>query len=385
MQNATSSQLNGQGNSPRDSPVNTRETGLKRVLLVHGGIVPHYRIPIYGYLSEYLRRYGFDLIVTSDGIQLGVSTALGFRHIQLRLSALRIARLIRSIGADIVIDFMELKHRYLFPTYFLAKGIMRRKMIYWGQGRDLLDAEHKVKNSAYMLEQSMCSAIILYAEHLKKYIPEYFHRKTFIANNTLCLTYRGLPAGTKREDVLAGYGIATPKNIICVGRMQKRKRTDHLIEAFASMNRPDVGLIFIGPDPDGVLKDVERENIHKLGPIYGDDKFHLLTSSDVYCLPGAVGLSIVDAFHCGLPLVTEEGDESAEIMYLKDGVNGFIVPRDDIRGLKEKLSLLIDDDDLRSRLSDAAKREISSQGSMDGFCKGFLNALNHAIGRGACR
>ncbi len=32
-----------------------------RVLLIHAGIIPHYRVPIYSYLSSYLKRYGFDL------------------------------------------------------------------------------------------------------------------------------------------------------------------------------------------------------------------------------------------------------------------------------------------------------------------------------------
>ena len=29
---------------------------------------------------------------------------------------------------------------------------------------------------------------------------------------------------------------------------------------------------------------------------------------DVYCIPGAIGLSIVDAQFCGLPVVTEDVD-----------------------------------------------------------------------------
>ena len=79
--------------------------------------------------------------------------------------------------------------------------------------------------------------------------------------------------------------------------------------------------------------------------MYGDERFDLLSASDVYCLPGAVGLSIVDAFHCGLPFVTEDGDESAEIAYLKHGVNGFIVPRGDVKGAGGGPAALLDDDD----------------------------------------
>ena len=40
-----------------------------RVLLLHGGKIPHYRVPIYGYLNSCLRRSGFALTVVADGIQ----------------------------------------------------------------------------------------------------------------------------------------------------------------------------------------------------------------------------------------------------------------------------------------------------------------------------
>ena len=352
-----------------------------RVLLIHPGIIPHYRVPIYGYLSSYLKGYGFDFIVISDGIQADKPHTMDFQYEEIPLSILRIAQFIMRQKIDVIIDFMELRNLYLFPTYLIAKGLLRLKMIYWGQGRDLLDANSRLKNFAYATEQAMCDAIILYAEHLKKYIPKRFYKKTFVANNTLFLDYPGLTPGFTKANVLTEYGIKTKKNIICMGRMQKRKRLDHLAEALSYMNRPDIGLILVGPDPEGVLDTINGDNVYKLGPIYGDKKFDLLAASDVYCLPGAVGLSIIDAFHCGLPTVTEAGDESAEIMYLKDGVNGFIVPRGNIKVLAQKLLLLLDDNQLRERFSLAAKQGIAENANMDKLCAGFRDALFYATGK----
>ena len=354
-----------------------------RVLLIHPGIIPHYRVPIYGYLSSYLKSYGFNCIVISDGIQADTQHIINFQYEEMPLSILSIARFIRRQKIDVIIDFMELRNLYLFPTYFIAKGLLGLKMIYWGQGRDLLDADARLKNLAYATEQAMCDAIILYAEHLKKYIPKRFHKKAFVANNTLYMDYPGLPPGMTRENVLTQYGIKTKKNIICMGRMQKRKRLDRLAEALVYMNRPDIGLILVGPDPEGVLNKIRGDNIYKLGPIYGDKKFDLLSVADVYCLPGAVGLSIIDAFHCGLPFVTEAGDESAEIMYLKDGVNGFIVQRGSIQELARKLLLIIDDNQLRERFSIAAKQEIKENGNIEKLCAGFRDALFYATGKTA--
>lgn len=351
-----------------------------RVLLIHPNFVPHYRIPIYNYLSAYLKGYGFELIVISDRIDAKSVHDIDFQFKEMALSTISIAQLILRRKINIIIDFMELKNLFLFPTYVIAKGILRRKMVYWGQGRDLLDAGARIKNLAYAVELAMCDAIILYAEHLKKYIPKSFHKKVFIANNTLYIKYSGFPPGLTKEKILEQYGIHTKKNIICMGRMQRRKRLDHLVEALVQMNRPDIGLILVGPDPDGVLDNVNGENIYKLGPIYGEKRFDLLSASDVYCLPGAVGLSIVDAFHCGLPFVTEDGDESAEIMYLKDGVNGFIVPRGKTEDLAAKLSLLLDDNLVHQQLSVAARQEIIENGSIERLCAGFKNALCYASG-----
>ena len=337
-----------------------------RVLLINQSMIPHFRVPVYGYLSRYLHKYGFEFMVASEGIQSGNPHPIEFQYAEIPLSVRSLTRFIWRQQIDVIISWVDMKYLYLFPMYLIAKGILGKKMIYWGQGRDLLDREARIKNLAYTTEQALCDAIILYADHLKKYVPCRFHKKVFIANNTLCLSYPGLPS-EERENVLAEYGIHTKKNIICMGRMQKRKKVDHIVEALAYMKRPDIGLILVGPDPDGILNKIEGDNIYKLGPIYGVKKFDLLSAADVYCLPGAVGLSIIDAFHCGLPFVTEYGDESAEIMYLKDGVNGFIVPRGNLQEMAEKLMLLLDNDELRWQFSDAAKREIAENGHIESY------------------
>ena len=265
---------------------------------------------------------------------------------------------------------------YLFPILLLTK-ILRKKAIYWGHGVDLLGQRAiRLKYFLYSIEHWLSDAIILYGEHLRKNVKSQFHDKIFIANNTLHFNKYKIKHSDKYS-ILSKYNIITSKNIICMGRMQKRKRLDHLLKAFELLNRRDVGLILVGPDRKGILRNVNGNNIYKLGPIYGNEMLDLLSASDVFCLPGAVGLSIVDAFYCGLPIVTENGDASPEIMYLQDGVNGFVVPRGDVHQLAEKLQLLLDDATLRDKFSRAAKREISTNGHIDNLCRGFTNALRY--------
>ena len=164
---------------------------MPRVLLIHGSYIPHYRVPVYGYLSSYLKRYRFDLIVVSAGIQPDSPHAIEFQYVEMPLSILSLARFIYRQQIDIIILFIDIRHLYLFPTYLIGKGFLGRKMVWWGQGRDLADREARIKNLAYATEHALCDSIILYAEHLKKYVRRRFHKKIFVANNTLCISYPG--------------------------------------------------------------------------------------------------------------------------------------------------------------------------------------------------
>jgi glycosyltransferase involved in cell wall biosynthesis len=353
---------------------------MSRVLLLHGGTIPHYRVPIYNYLTAYLKRQRFELVVGSEGVQPNSPHQVQFRLFEMPLSTLSVARLVYREQIDVVIMFVDMRHLYLFPTYAIAKGLLRRKMVWWGQGRDLLAVKKvRIKNLAYSTEHLLCDSIILYAEHLRKYVSARFQAKVFIANNTLCMESPSPISQERKRAILAEHQITTRKNIICVGRLQRRKRLEKLIMAVRQLNRADVGVILVGPDADGVMGELQGRNVYSIGSLYGQDKIDLLLAADIYCLPGAVGLSIVDAFHCGLPFVTEEGDESAEIMYLRDGINGFIVPRDNVEALAQRLSLLLDDEELRSRFSKAALREVSGNAHIDRLCEGFAEALQHAV------
>lgn len=348
---------------------------MKSVFLINQAKTPHYRVPVYNHLGAYLASQGYALTVVSDGIQDGCRVEVKFAHRDIPLSFSSLARLIWEDKPDAVIFWVGLRYLYLFPILLLVKAL-GKKAIYWGHGSDWAKKSYRIlQTAANNLQYTLCDALVLYAEHQKKHLSRRWDRKTFIANNTLCFDEEQPPSLPPRV-VLDRYHIKTRKNIICMGRMQRRKRLEDLYAAFQLLNRRDIGLILVGPDTDGILDELQGEAIYKLGPIYGEERLELLAAADLFCLPRAVGLGIVDAFHCGVPLVTEEGDETPEIMYLKNGVNGFIIPKGDVCQLAEKLALLLDDPALRARFSDAAKAEINTNGHIDRMCKGFADALH---------
>lgn len=351
---------------------------MKKVLLINQINTPHYRVPIYNYLSTYLKKYGYILTVASEGPQQDNPHRIEYNYIDIPLNFVNLARLIVKLAPDAIIYWVNLKYLYMLPLLIFIK-ILNKKTIYWGHGIDLLGTKATLlKYPAYYFEHWVSDAIILYGDHLKDNISRKFHNKTFIANNTLNFCDYKFKYANK-DDVLLRYNIKTKINIICMGRMQRRKRLDHLIKAYALLDRDDVGLIFVGPDDEGILKNIKSKNIYKIPPIYGNERLDLLSAADIFCIPGAIGLSIVDAFYCGLPIVTEAGDVSPENMYLKDGINSFIVPRNDIELLTAKLGLLVENTSLRTKLSIAAREEITTNGNMDRMCNGFSEALGFVL------
>jgi len=119
---------------------------------------------------------------------------------------------------------------------------------------------------------------------------------------------------------------------IYIGGLYDLKRIGFLIEAAKAVRRrvPDFHLLVIGGGPDRALVDAAAQQcpwIHTLGPRFGAEKTMLARLGRVFLMPGLVGLSVLDSFAYGTPMVTTDIPyHSPEIDYLKDGLNGVIVP-----------------------------------------------------------
>jgi glycosyltransferase involved in cell wall biosynthesis len=128
------------------------------------------------------------------------------------------------------------------------------------------------------------------------------------------------------------HGIAGTRVGLYVGALYREKRLAFLLEA-AARTRAELGdfeLVVAGTGPDaGLVEAAARRHpwIHPLGPVFGRDKALLGRLADVMLMPGLVGLSVLDAFAFGTPMVTTAVPyHSPEIEYLSDGVDGVILP-----------------------------------------------------------
>ncbi|MUL35991.1 glycosyltransferase [Gloeocapsopsis dulcis] len=136
------------------------------------------------------------------------------------------------------------------------------------------------------------------------------------------------------------------KVLLFLGRLGFEKRVDLLIEAFAKLKsqQPNCSLIIAGDGPLNVVNQLKRlaapvPDIHFTGFLLGEAKANLLASCDLFCSPSpyeTFGRTIVEAMASGIPVVTVNSGAVSE--YLFDGLNGYLVPPDDVEGLAHGIS-----------------------------------------------
>jgi glycosyltransferase involved in cell wall biosynthesis len=134
-----------------------------------------------------------------------------------------------------------------------------------------------------------------------------------------------------------------------LGRLGFEKRVDLVIEAFAKLKRTQLNysLIIVGDGPTDVVNQLKRlaepiPDIHFAGFLLGETKANVLASCDVFCSPSpyeTFGLTVVEAMASGIPVVTVNSGAVSENVI--DGVNGYLVPPDDVEALANCLHKIL--------------------------------------------
>jgi glycosyltransferase involved in cell wall biosynthesis len=119
-----------------------------------------------------------------------------------------------------------------------------------------------------------------------------------------------------------------------------------------------------------------------LGFKKGEEKYKILKESDILVYPtrkDIFGLVNLEAMQFGLPVVTTYEGAIPEI--IDDGITGFLVPKKDPEMLAEKISILINNADLRARMGKAGRDNFLREYTMDRFEKQLINIFHEVSKR----
>jgi L-malate glycosyltransferase len=182
-----------------------------------------------------------------------------------------------------------------------------------------------------------------------------------------------LPAfelNSQKDSMKPGLGIKENEKVIgIVANLKKVKNHLLLLNAFLEVAHEcdNVKLAIIGrgfdDDPDNTEFQITsfikehnlKEKVLMLG--YRSDIPKLLAILDIFCLCSSMEglpISIIEAMASGLPVVGTKVDGIVDV--IQNGENGFLIPLNDVKGLKDILITLLNDSALRRSIGQKAKQ-----------------------------
>lgn len=337
----------------------------------------HYRQSIYRYFREELKKDGYNLIVVYDKKLNKISCNIDF-FIGINYSFHSFYKIMKKYDCRLIIQFVWLRYRFLIPLMIFNR-IRGIKTIVWSHGINLQNKKQVIKNQFYYLRQYLANALILYSKNEIQYIKAKLN-KVFIANNTLNF-YEFPNISSSKNELKKKYGLENKKIVLCVGRMDsKNRKIDYLISGFKRYPHENVNLIIVGSGyTDIELKRINKsKNIIYFGEIIDPVKIsEIYKMSNVFCMPGPIGLAINQAFYYGLPIVIEDVEHSPEIVYFKEGINGYLFQKSNVDEMMNKIMLILDNNNLLSTFSKNARRTILNEASIEIMFNGFKKVINY--------
>jgi glycosyltransferase involved in cell wall biosynthesis len=195
--------------------------------------------------------------------------------------------------------------------------------------------------------------------------------RVFVAPNAAVA--RPIKRPTHRKDKMTDQ-----LTVLSIGRLQKRKRLEALINACAALPKAmRLKLQIVG---DGPIRE-ELHNLAKktypqsefLGARFGRELDAIFDQADLFVLPGTGGLAIQQAMAHGLPVIAAEGDGSQED--LVQPANGWLIKPNDDKALQRTLEIAVSDPKRLRSMGEKSFELVQKEFNLETMVDAFVNAI----------
>jgi glycosyltransferase involved in cell wall biosynthesis len=244
------------------------------------------------------------------------------------------------LTADLIIIVQATGYLFNYPLLLLS-ALRLKRIAFWGHGRN---RQGNPRSFAERVKRRLANSTDWWFAHThetKRYLESIGvapNKITPVENATDTRGFRSSLNAVSEEEIASmkrslGIPSGTAIGLYC-GSLYRDKRIDYLLAAAKQIadSIPGFRLIIVGagPESDVVRRASEScDYILYVGPVFGRAKAVYFRMADVFLNPGLVGLSILDSFAAGLPIITTaDAKHSPEIAYLVDGENGLLIKGD---------------------------------------------------------
>lgn len=279
-------------------------------------------------------------------------------RIKLTLKSIRkIKLMIKNASPDIIVNSNAVLVTWILPfVFFKVPKVI--ELHFSKDGLDKIDGgNHKnvvalVHRGLRRLFYSLYDKLVVLSEHDKK---AFGLKNCEVINN---FTNFG------RQDL----SDLSSKRIVMVGRLEREKRVDLMIEVWRLLNKRyqdwNVSVFGDGSERGALEAKVKELGLDSSFRFYGnvDDVKREYLNSSVFCLTSEYEgfcLVLLEAMSCGLPVVAFDVPGLCD-GFIQDGNNCLAADFGDVKQFADKLSCLLDDAELRLRLRNSA---------LDGICR----------------
>ncbi|MGE5538430.1 MAG: glycosyltransferase family 4 protein [Gemmatimonas sp.] len=207
-----------------------------------------------------------------------------------------------------------------------------------------------------------------------------FVRRTFmdagVPAKKLFVVHPGVDASNfvrleKQDDVF---------RVIFCGALSFRKGLPYLLHAFCELDLPNSELWLIGGatgETAQLLRQYSSPRVHLKGTVKENRLKELYSQGSVMCCPSIEeGLAMVQAqgMACELPLICTEN--AGGDVFVREGVDGFVVPIRDVDALKARILTLYEDQERCREMGREARWRIVDRFTWDHYGDGISRALS---------
>ncbi|MDD5005697.1 MAG: glycosyltransferase family 4 protein [Candidatus Omnitrophica bacterium] len=295
---------------------------------------------------------------------------------------------------DVFIKTMD--DRFALLCVFFISRILRKPLILWtGIWHHPQTLTHKLTYWLTKFIYKNSDAIITYGKHVKNYLVSLGIKedKIFCAMHSLDnSSFDKYISVEEKNNLKRKLNIENNKIILYVGRIDKCKGLDYLVDAVSKIKLSNISVLFIGK---GEYKDTLEEKCKAskikyifLGYVHNKELFRYYAIADIFILPSITtdnfkepwGLVVNEAMNQGCPAIVTNAVGAAGGGLVEDGINGIIIPEKNSEEIRKAMEKLLTDDKLWRSMAQAGREKVKEYTPEQTYLC-FMQAIDYAVNK----